>query len=159
MPRATANNKPTNQQTVLQQHSSRKVRHITISHIRNRPTSFQVARILHKRHLDDSFCMMRAIRQTGNVPRPMHSGRVILVMVIVATSSLAPKFLRKYITWAVVQQHGHYLGCTSCHNLPGGHSDACRSRFERSWADEDSIKATPAPKETRDKQVRAQRLR
>ena len=39
---------------------------------RNRPSSFQVARRLHRKHLDDPFCLTRAIRQTGNGPRPVH---------------------------------------------------------------------------------------
>ena len=38
--------------------------------------------------------------------------------------------------------NGHYPGCNSCHVLLGGRSDACRSRFERAQADDDSIKAT-----------------
>ena len=45
------------------------------------------------------------------------------------------------MTWAMVQKHGPYPGCRSCHVLPGGHSDACRPRFERIWADVESIKA------------------
>ena len=36
--------------------------------------SFQVSRSVHTKHLDNSFCMRRAIRQTGTGPRPMRSG-------------------------------------------------------------------------------------
>ena len=46
------------------------------------------------------------------------------------------------------------FGCKSCHALLGGHSNACRSRFERIWADEDSIKAT-AEAEKDARQVRS----
>ena len=58
------------------------------------------------------------------------------------TKMLEPRFPRRYITGAMVQRHGPYPGYRSCHELRGGHSDACRSRFGRTWADEDSIKAT-----------------
>ena len=53
-----------------------------------------------------------------------------------------PRSPHRYITRAMVQKHGPYLVCRSCHVLPGGHSNACRSRFELSWPDEGSIEAT-----------------
>ena len=44
--------------------------------------------------------------------------------------------------WASVQEHRPFPACKSCHALLGGHSAACRSRFERIWKDADLIKAT-----------------
>ena len=58
------------------------------------------------------------------------------------TKLMEPRFPRRCITWAVVQKHGPYPGCKSRHALLGGRSGACRSRFERMWADTDSIEAT-----------------
>ena len=55
------------------------------------------------------------------------------------TKLMEPRSPRRCITWAMVQKHGLYPGR---HVLPGGHSDACTSRFERNWVDGDSIKAT-----------------
>ena len=52
-----------------------------------------------------------------------------------------PWYPRRYISRAMMQKRGPNPGCMSCHVSPGGHSDASRSRFERSWADEDAIQA------------------
>ena len=60
------------------------------------------------------------------------------------TELMEPRFPRRCIMWSRVQQHGHCPGCKSCHGLLGGHSDACRSRFERIWADADSFRSSVA---------------
>ena len=58
------------------------------------------------------------------------------------TAKKEPVFFRRHITWASVQEHGPFPACKSCHALLGGHSAACKSRFERIWKDADLIKAT-----------------
>ena len=52
-------------------------------------------------------------------------------------------FFGRYITWAIVQET-RSLPCMQVvpRYTPGGHTDTCRSRFWRIWADENSIKAT-----------------
>ena len=65
-----------------------------------------------------------------------------------------PRSPHRYITRAMVQKHGPYLVCRSCHVLLGGHSNVCRSRFELSWPDVGSIEATAeAEKECEASQV------
>ena len=71
---ATDNNTSTKQQTVLQRMYSKGVHHTAISRSRYSPTSFQVARGLHRKTWTHSLCKMRAIRQSGNGPRPVDSG-------------------------------------------------------------------------------------
>ena len=60
----------------------------------------------------------------------------------VAKKLMEPGFFRRHIMWASVQEHRPFPACKSCHALLGGHSAACRSRFERMWKDADLIKAT-----------------
>ena len=70
MTKATATIKK--QQTVLQRHSLTRVNHTTFCRSRNRPTSFQVTQGLQRKTWTHYLCMMRAIRRTGNGPRPTH---------------------------------------------------------------------------------------
>ena len=60
----------------------------------------------------------------------------------VAKKLVEPGGFRRHIMWASVQEHRPFPACKSCHALLGGHSAACRSRFERIWKDADLIKAT-----------------
>ena len=59
----------------------------------------------------------------------------------------------------MMQKQDRCPGGEAFHALPGGHSDACRARFERTWADDESIEAAAEAERMRGKQSRVQRRR
>ena len=62
-----------------------------------------------------------------------------------------PRLLRSYVACAMLQKHGPYHGML-------GDTDRGRSRFDRTWADEDSFKATAETEKDGGKLAPVQRL-
>ena len=88
------------QHRVLQRHSATRARHNTITLSRTRPTSFQVARGLQG--YTWTICLMRAIRQTGIWPRPMH-----FCVAVADAGGAAGCWLRAWVLACLRAAHTH----------------------------------------------------
>ena len=98
----------------------------------------EVRRTLHRRSRRSAHCQIHTTSICA-APMELAEGQRIgwysMRNVPKKTNLMEPRFLRRCITLARCRNTYPFPGCRTCHLLLGGHSDACRSRFESLWAD------------------------